>query len=713
MTPKRSARSSRQFLRLALKSAQMGTCVWDVESSAVSWWDDSDAIDGAAPGFKGTFDSFLALVHANDRETVRRCFERAAREGGSFDIEFRTTPPTGAIRWWALAGEPAYDRSGRLTQVVGVARNISAREQARDELREAQDRYQTLVEELPLASYVEHLHDESASYISPQIADLVGYTADEWVADSSFFSSVLHPDDRERVLAGFAAMHASGERFDCEYRLIARDGRVVWIHDSAVVVRDEAGRHRYAQGYMIDISERKRQEDALRVAHEQQRRQMDKIEHQALHDGLTNLPNRTLFHDRVQQVLVRSKRERYRFAVMLIDLDRFKEVNDTLGHQAGDVLLKQVANSLLDALRASDTVARLGGDEFAVLAPAVPDAATATAVAQKLRGAVAQPVVIAGLQVEVEASVGVALFPEHGEDVETLIRHADVSMYASKSTHVPVVYAAEHDHHSVARLTLLAELRQGLRRNELILHYQPQMMAVTGEIHSAEALARWQHPQHGLLGPDSFIPLAEQSGLIRSLTSHVLDKALAQCSAWHADGRALGVAVNITSRELIDLAFPEDVAGLLAKWRVQPAMLELEITETTILVDPPRTREVLAGLRDIGVRLAIDDFGSGHSSLSYLKRLPIDVLKIDKSFVLTMAHDADDAIIVRSIIDLGHNLGLQVVAEGVETEATSRRLAELRCDRLQGYHLGRPEPASSASWLPRPTSRPNASREPG
>jgi diguanylate cyclase (GGDEF)-like protein/PAS domain S-box-containing protein len=703
VTPERRLlEATEQRLRLALLNAQMGTWEWDVETDALAWSGEENTPNAPDPDPTETVTALIERVHPDDRERVRAAFEAAGRGERGFDIEFRTAPPRGDIRWWASTGEPVHDESGRVTHVIGVGRNISAREQTKDELRDAKDRYRTLIEELPLASYTEHLDEESASYMSPQIVDLVGYTAQEWIADPEFFPRVLHPDDRERVLAGFAAMHRSGERFDCEYRLIARDGRIVWIHDSAVVVRDAEGRHRYAQGYMIDISERKAHEEALALARERQQRQMEEIEHQALHDALTDLPNRVLFYDRVEQALLRAGREPHRFAVLIIDLDRFKDINDTLGHEAGDAFLTQAAARLGQTLRKSDTVARLGGDEFGVLLPGVADRETACRIAQNLRLALARPVEIAGLQVEVEASVGIAMHPDHGGDVATLIRHADVSMYVSKVTHAPVVYDAEHDHNSLARLTLLAELRHAFQRDELVLHFQPQASAALGRIGKVEALVRWEHPQHGLLGPDRFVPVAEESGLIRTLTWHVLEKALCQCAAWRREGRDFVVAVNITSRELVDLSFPDEVAGLLAKWKVPPGRLELEITETTILIDPPRTREVLARLRDIGVRLAIDDFGSGHSSLSYLKRLPIDVLKIDKSFVLNMADDADDAVIVRSIIDLGHNLGLQVVAEGVESEAACRRLVALGCDLLQGYHLGRPEPAATASWLHEP-----------
>jgi diguanylate cyclase (GGDEF)-like protein/PAS domain S-box-containing protein len=561
-------------------------------------------------------------------------------------------------------------------------------------LIEAEERYRTLVEQLPLASYLERLNEESAMYISPQIIDLVGYTAEEWVADRTFFARVLHPDDRARVLAGFAAMHETGDPFECEYRLLARDGREVWVHDAAVVVRDEHGRPQHAQGYMIDISERKRNEAALLESEAQLRAQMERMEYLALHDALTDLPNRQLFRDRTEQALRIAVREGSGFAVMLLDLDRFKEVNDTLGHPSGDQLLVEIAARLCHVLRKVDTVARLGGDEFGILAPGVSDPHAARVLATKLRRELARPIVLGELELEVEASIGIAMFPAHGADVETLIRRADVSMYVSKNTHCPIVYAEEYDHNSLARLALVTELRRAIEGDELVVDYQPQTDVATGTVHKLEALVRWQHPKHGLLAPDQFIPLAEQTGLIRAVTRHVLDAALGQCSAWGADGDDLAVAVNITGRELVDLDFPAEVAELLAKWQVEPRNLELEITERTIMTDPPRARAILAQLKELGIRIAIDDFGSGHASVGYLRQLPLDVLKIDKSFVQNMVEDQEDAALVRMAIDLGHNLGLEVVAEGVETDATVRRLEALGCDTLQGFRLGRPQSAS-------------------
>jgi len=423
---------------------------------------------------------------------------------------------------------------------------------------------------------------------------------------------------------------------------------------------------------------------------------VDEIEHQALHDHLTGLPNRVLFRDRVEQAVLSIGRGERGFAVMLLDLDRFKEINDTLGHESGDHVLVEVARRLRAAVRASDTVVRLGGDEFAVLARTVEHAEAAQAVADGVRAALGGPITVADVLIDLDASLGVALAPDHGADVETLIRRADIAMYLAKELRTGVeLYTSDHDHYSPERLQLVAELRRAISDGEIVCHYQPQAELSTGELRGVEALVRWQHPERGLLGPDVFVPLAERTGLVRALTRHVLAAAVAQCRTWHELGIELAVSVNITGRDLLDVQLPDEVAALLAESGLEPRFLELEITENTILADPLRARAILMRLSELGVRLAIDDFGSGNSSLGYLKRLPVDVLKIDKSFVLNMDHDEDDEVIVRSTISLGHNLGLSVVAEGVETRAAWDKLVAMGCDVGQGFFLSRPVPAGS------------------
>jgi diguanylate cyclase (GGDEF)-like protein/PAS domain S-box-containing protein len=698
----RLAWTGEEQLRLALAAARMGTFEWDLRTNRGSMSPELEAIHGLAPGeFDGSRDMMVGLVHPDDREEFLAGFAMATTEGGRYETEFRIVLPTGEVRRRTAVATIVNRADGSPGRIVGVGQDVTERRAAEETLAEAQARYRRMVEQLPLVTYVESLDAESALYISPQIHDLASYTAEEWTADPNFFGKVLHPDDREHVLGEFAHTHMTGDMYDGEYRLIAKDGSIVWVHDVAVRVRDEHGTPLYSQGYMIDVTARHAAEQALAESRAQLEQRMREIEHQALHDALTGLPNRTLFHDRVEQALRTARRTGGGVCVMLIDLDRFKDVNDTLGHASGDVLLQEIASRLRAPVRESDTVARLGGDEFGVLATGIATPADAVLLAEKLRAALALPVSVAGLALEVESSIGIAIAPDHGADVETLIRHADVSMYVSKDTHSPAVYSPESDHHSRVRLTLVADLRRALEREELVVYYQPQADAATGVVRTMEALVRWEHPVHGLLSPDQFVPLAEQTGLIRPLTLYMVDASLRQCAAWRRAGYDVAVAVNVTGRDLLDLHFPGQVADAIERAGVAPEALELEITESTIMADAARARSVLVQLSDLGVRLAVDDFGSGHSSLGYLKRLPIDVLKIDRSFVMNMVDESDDAVIVRSTIDLGHNLGLQVVAEGVETEEALARLAELGCDSVQGYFLGRPQPSDAIEWVVR------------
>jgi diguanylate cyclase (GGDEF)-like protein len=424
-------------------------------------------------------------------------------------------------------------------------------------------------------------------------------------------------------------------------------------------------------------------------------------ERQALHDSLTGLPNRLLLQDRTTRVLVEAARTNASTAVMLIDLDHFKEINDTLGHHVGDQLLQAVASRLRGAMREDDTVARLGGDEFALLASDFTEASEIYAVADRLVDALREPFVIEEVRLQVQASIGIAVSPDHGDDTRTLLQRADVALYTAKEARGRYAfYCEENDEHTLEKLALLGELRGGLNRSELVLHYQPKCDAQSGAVLGMEALVRWAHPTRGLIYPDEFIPIAENTGLIGDLTLEVLNQALRQARTWRDAGLHLGVSVNLSVRSLTDLDLPRQIAGLLGSWGVPPATLTLEVTESTIIVDPSRTMTVLGLLHDLGVGLAVDDFGTGYSSLSYLKRLDPHELKIDKSFVLNMATNSNDAVIVRSTIELGHNLGLRLVAEGVEDLETWTMLQALGCDVIQGYYVSKPRPADEITeWL--------------
>ncbi len=443
---------------------------------------------------------------------------------------------------------------------------------------------------------------------------------------------------------------------------------------------------------------------------------------QAVTDALTGLPNRRLFHDRVEQAVLRASRQGERVAVMIVNIDRFKEVNDTLGHHSGDIMLQEIARRLRAAVRTSDTVARLGGDEFAVLLPNIADAAAAEAVATNLGRVIAAPILVEGLSLENEASIGITLFPDHGDDLNGLLQRADVAMYTAKSDSLShSLYGSERDEYSPERLALVGELRRAIEQDELIVHFQPKIDLMTGVVAGVEALVRWEHPERGLLPPGEFIPVAEHTSLIRPITLHVIERALAQCRVWENEGHTLSVAVNISSRNLMDAEFARSIDAALARWSMYPGRLELEITETALMENHVRSIEMLHELGALGVTLAIDDFGVGYSSLSHLKGLPISVLKIDRSFVTAMCSDSADAMIVRSTVELGRSLGLQVVAEGIEDQEALEALRALGCGLGQGFHISPPLAGPELiAWLAetdadgirfrRPTDRANLPR---
>jgi diguanylate cyclase len=424
-------------------------------------------------------------------------------------------------------------------------------------------------------------------------------------------------------------------------------------------------------------------------------------------DDLTGLPNRRSLYAGGHARLVDPGHRRQ--SLLMLDLDKFKEVNDSLGHHSGDQLLVQVGARLSEHIREGDLLARLGGDEFAVL---LEDAGhdEAVDVAVKLRAALAEPFALGGITLHTSVSVGIALFPDHGLDLSSLLRRADIAMYKAKTSgNGQHVYNSVDDADDATRLQTVEELRNALTTDQLVVHYQPKIDLDTGEVNSVEALVRWDHPTRGLLYTDAFLNLVEESGLMPALTRVVLDLALNQVAAWHAQGRPLTVAVNLSASSLVDDGLPDEVFAMLAARGVGPGALQLEITEEFLMVDRERARNILTRLRDGGVQISLDDYGTGYSSLSYLRELPIDELKLDQSFILPMANEARAAALVASTIDLAHSLGLRMVAEGVETEVAYTELRRLGCDQAQGYYMSRPVPAAALDyWLNnrRPTDHP-------
>jgi diguanylate cyclase (GGDEF)-like protein/PAS domain S-box-containing protein len=560
--------------------------------------------------------------------------------------------------------------------VQGFARNVTERIRAEDALRDSEERYRTLFEESRDAVYMSTI---DGGMLSANQALLEMFGVEPADLPSLRLGDLYHdPSDRQRFRD---EIFRTGYVRDYEVRLKRRDGTPVHCLISSTLRRAPDGEVIGFQGIIHDITQRKHAEEQLAYG--------------ALHDALTGLPNRALFVDRLSQALERVRRGGGPFAVFFLDVDRFKVVNDRLGHLAADGVLVALARRLEGCVRAGDSVARLGGDEFALVLRTPIDERGALKVGETALRTMARPFVTEELSVHVAASIGIALFPDHGTDAEELMRRADVAMYRAKTLHSGCeLYAPDWDADARYRRTLVTDLGHAIRGGNIRVHFQPIAEAASRRVTGVEALARWSHPEHGSIPPGEFVPIAEEASLARDLTRHVLAQALDQCRRWRDGSIDVSVRVNLTATDLHDASLPQEVAAALAARALPPEALVLEVTENSVLTDPLRIGKVLARLRELGVGLALDDFGTGYSSLTHLKTLPVGEVKIDRSFVADMATDAIDGAIVGSTIDLAHSLGMRVVAEGVEDERTWERLAELGCDLVQGYALSRPVPAT-------------------
>lgn len=560
-----------------------------------------------------------------------------------------------------------------------------ALEAEKQSLKESEERYRTMTE---TASDAILTIDAQGCVISASkaVERLFGYAQAELVGQP--LTMLLPENLREAHREAFKQYLETGEKHvswdRVEFPALHKTGKEVPVEIS--LSEFTQGAQRIFTGIMRDISDRKQNEEVL--------------VQQALHDSLTELPNRALLRDRLQQAILAAHRDDTSAALFVLDLNRFKEINDTCGHECGDALLRQVAQRLQRTLRETDTVARLGEDEFAILLPAT-DNIGATLIARKVISTLDPAFKVEGLALTTSASIGIALYPEHAEDATTLMRRADVAMYTAKRAEKPyVIYAPEQEESSPEDTILMHELRAAMEAHQLSLYYQPEIELRHNRAVHMEALLRWQHPERGFVSPASFIPVAEETGLIKPLTKWVLNESLRQCAEWQRTGLDVRIAVNLTARNLYDPELVDTITDLMEHWGVKPNGLKIEITESALFVDPHTATKTLTALHKMGVGISIDDFGTGYSSVAQLRRLAIDEIKIDRSFVMDMTVNSDNAFIVRSIIDLGHNLGLPVVAEGVQNQATLETVTKMGCDMAQGYYLSPPLPADRFNeWL--------------
>jgi diguanylate cyclase (GGDEF)-like protein/PAS domain S-box-containing protein len=580
---------------------------------------------------------------------------------------------------------PLTDEHGVVIGTTGIARDMSTAKQAALELRASEERYRRIVETAFEGVWIIDRKNRT-TFVNRRMADMLGYSPEEMLGKPVL--AFMDPDAQAAFVAN-RDQRQQEHQAEHEFRFRRNDGSELWVLLEASPDRDAAGNYVGSLAMVTDVTERRRAQTAL--------------EHQTRHDGLTGLPNRLMLAERLAEALTSAQSEHQQVGVLVLDLDHFKEVNETFGLQAGDRLLEQVGPRLQSEIRAQDLVARLGGDEFAVLLPDT-DGAAATTLAARLLDALQRPFEVQGQHLDVAASIGVAIFPKDGDDPDTLLRRADIALFVAKQGRGTFVrYAPEHEKQGASRLTLMAELRQALHDDDqLFLQYQPLVGLRDRSLAGVEALVRWQHPRRGLVSPLEFVPFAEKTGLIQPLTKWVLGCALRQCVAWHRDGHAIPVSVNISMRDLVDSGFPELVSRLIREAGAEPSWLRLEITESVIMTEPERAINTLSQLRKLGVRLAVDDFGTGYSSLAYLHRLPIHEIKIDKSFVSAMAGEVSRTNIVRASIDLGHSLRLESIAEGVEDARSYDVLAALACDMAQGYFISKPLlPVEVLPWFSR------------
>jgi diguanylate cyclase (GGDEF)-like protein len=539
--------------------------------------------------------------------------------------------------------------------------------------RETGQRYADLVGEVGVIVWECVVGTDQFRYVSPAATRLLHYPIEDWYVPG-FWRSHLHPDDAERIFAEVDDAVRAGANHILEYRMLDVDGSAVHMRDVATIERDHTGRALLMRGAIVDVSDRRRAEELLLQ--------------QATHDPLTGLPNRALLSDHLGQALREANRTGDKVALLLLDLDDFKEVNDALGHDVGDRLLTAFATRLRNEVRECDTIARLGGDEFALLLTTDADVAGACTVAERVLAVAERPFDIDGLNLQTRASVGIAVHPDHAPDAATLSARADVAMYlAKRSGRGAAVYEPELDHSSLRRLSLLGHLREAILDERLTIGFQPCFDLRSGTVVSVEALARWQHPEHGYIDPDEFIRLAEMSGLIRPLSRWVISRAVEIAGA---QPTPLNVSANLSVRNLAEPDLVDWLTDLVTGSGIPPGRLVLELTETEVMTDVDAAIEVLAKIASLGIGLAIDDFGAGQSALAHLRLLPVEELKLDRSLVSGLGSSRHAASICGAIIDLAHQLDLRVVAEGAADGRDVLALRRLGCDRAQGFYLGAP-----------------------
>lgn len=669
---------SERLFKEAQHIAQLGHWELDLTRNRLTWSEEVYRIFELDPkDSPPTYEAFLALVHPDDRAAVDEAYTSSLRTRRPYAIVHRLLFADGRVKWVHERCVTHYDEEGRPLRSIGTVQDVTAQHLADEQLHLAATVFDNSLNGILITDHKTHVLK-----INRAFSEILGYGPDEVLGQQiSMLKSEHH--DKHFYQALWNTLNRDG-KWQGEIWVRRKDGEEIPLWQNISAVHDGGGKTIHYVGIFYDLSE--------------QKKFAEHIHRLAYYDTLTDLPNRQLLHERCGHALERVRRDGRRLALLFLDLDHFKHVNDSLGHPVGDDLLRAVAQRLQENLRHRDTVARLGGDEFIILLEDADSPYDVERVAHKVLTVFTQPFTVQGLTLDIGTSIGISCYPEDGDDTTTLIKHADLAMYQAKEQGRGnfQFYDSHLAMRAQERLFLENELRQALKREELIVYYQPQYTLTDDRPIGAEALLRWRHGGQGFIPPDKFIPIAEESGLIVPIGEWVLRTACLQAKDWLDAGRGLQrMAVNLSGMQIERSDIFATVSRILVETGLPPEHLELEITETYIMRQAQRNILVMEELRDLGVTLAIDDFGTGQSSLGYLKRLPVDKVKIDRSFVMDIPQDSNDVAITRAILALGHSLRLTVLAEGVETAEQAAFLKDLACDEAQGYYYGRPVDAAN------------------
>lgn len=669
----REIRKREQQLSVAQKITHLGSWEWDTGSGKMSWSDELYRIFGLEPALlAASYKRFLERVHPEDRDAERRRVRNALKKCQPISGHYcRIVRPDGSIRTIHGQGEVLLDDAGKLVSVVGTSHDVTERRQ----MEEERDRLAYIVESSNDAIFSISLDDVITSW-NKGAENIFGYSSDEIIGRQIF---TLIPDDRYDERSRIMQTILNDEQLrHFETTRIRKDGSQIYVSITSSPLLNAEGKIIGNSVIARDVTERRKMEEI--------------VEHQAHHDTLTDLPNRQLFMDFLSLELAQARRNSKKLALLFLDLNGFKQINDTLGHSCGDQLLKKVAQRLRGCIRESDTAARLGGDEFTVLMPDLGQTDDVGIVLNKILGVFNTPFMLDDVAVETSTSIGICMFPDDGDSSEDLMKKADIAMYDAKGSgkNSYQFYNAEINARTIRRQKLESFLRLALGRGELELLFQPLVCSETREIIGAEALLRWRHPEQGLLAPEQFLAIAEDSGAIVPIGEWVIRNACNQARAWNVSGYPLSVSVNLSNRQFHQSNLIENTSRILVESGLMPHQLEFDITEKTIMADINYSLHSMQALTDMGITLAIDNFGCGSSSIHWIKKMPTHKVKIDKSFVQNMLYEPDDLAVVNAIIAMSHNLNMQVVANGVETEEQLSVIQQSGCDQLQGYVISEP-----------------------